>query len=111
MTRQHLLRALLLGLRGLGGVAVGLAHDVPAALRSNIGVLVLPGLARLARGLAFAGSTVGGHVRRRLAGLDRALARAVAALAHDRRLARLVRLLLRELAQRALVVHRHDLHP
>src|SRR5206468_10845991 len=70
-------------------------------------VLVLAGLADV-RGLLIA---VRHRVRRALTRLDRARPVEVAALADDGGLAGLDGLPLRGLAERALVVDRHDLHP
>src|SRR4051794_41283229 len=107
IARQHLLGGLGLGLL-LGAVAraprAGGASDLA---RRDSRVLVLSGLARVRRLLV----AVGRRVRSALARAHWARAVAVAALADHRRLARLFREPLGLLAQRALVVHRHDLHP
>src|SRR3954471_2497133 len=108
MAREHLLGGVLLGGRLRRLVGARLARGLAGALRRHRRVLVLAGLARLARLLVAVG---GRRVRGWLAHVDRTRAVAVAAGAHDRRLAGLERLLLGQLAQRPLVVHRHDLHP
>src|SRR3954452_13243193 len=107
MAREHLLLAagLRLGLRRLVGPRS--SRGITRSLRRDVRVLMLPGLAQLTRLLA----AVARHVRRRLPRADRPRAVAVAALGHLGELAGLDRLLLGELAERALVVHRHDLDP
>src|SRR3954454_10723428 len=107
MAREHLLRGLVSRLRLLGLARARRARGLGAALGGDRRVLVLPGLAHVA---ALVGG-VGPHRRPRLAGRDRARPGAVAALPDDGELAGLHRLLLRQLAQRALVVHRHALDP
>src|SRR3954452_12501118 len=107
MAREHLLRALGRRAGLLRGVGAGLARGLAGALRGDRGVLVLARLAGVARTVI----GVARHVRSGLARHDRARAVAVAARAHHRGLAGLDRLLLGGLAQRALVVHRHDLDP
>src|SRR3954471_8287540 len=107
IARQHLLRGLCLGL--LLGAVVGPACTRRAADlgRRHRSVLVLAGLTGAGRLLV----AVGRRVRSTLARAHRARAVAVAALADHRRLARLGCEPLGLLAHRALVVHRHDLHP
>src|SRR5436190_1713015 len=107
IARQHLLRGLLLDLRLLAGSGAAIASALAGACGGHGRVLVLARLAD-ACGLLVA---VPHWIRRRLTGLDRTRAVAVPALAYDRRLAGLHSLPLRLLAQRALVVDRHDLHP
>src|SRR3954462_902353 len=108
MAREHLLLARGLGFSLRRLVGPGSSRGIARPLGRDVRVLVLARLADVA-GLLVA---VGGRdVRRRLAGLDRARAVAVAVLGHARRLARLDGLTLGQLAQRALVVHRHDLDP
>src|SRR3954449_4282134 len=129
--REHLLlaRGLCLSLGRL--VGPGSSRGITRPFRRNVGVLVLAGLADVARLLvavadpvrsglaggdrtrAVAVAVLGGHGRRArgLAGSDRPRAAAVAVPGDPGRLARVDRLLLGELAQRALVVHRHDLQP
>src|SRR3954451_6003271 len=108
MTREHLLGRVLLGGRLRRLVRARLARGLAAALGGHRRVLVLAGLARLARLLV---AVAGRHVGRLLTRIDRPRAVAVAARAHDRWLAGLEGLLLGQLAQRTLVVHRHDLDP
>src|SRR3954469_20864932 len=97
MAREHLLGGVLLGGRLRSPVGARLARGLAGALRRHRRVLVLAGLARLARLLVAVG---GRRVRGWLAHVDRTRAVAVAAGAHDRRLAGLERLLLGQLAQR-----------
>src|SRR3954447_6553093 len=107
IARQHLLGGLGLGLL-LGAVARAARASGAADLaRSYGGVLVLTRLSGL-RCLLVA---VGRRVRSALAGAHRARAVAVAALADHRGLTRLGCETLGLLTHRALVVHRHDLHP
>src|SRR4051812_48786815 len=107
IARQHLLGGLGLGLL-LGAVAGSARAGSAADLARGHGcVLVLPGLARPRRLLI----ALGRHVWSALTGANRARAVAVAAFADHRGLARLPGALLGLLAQRALVVHRHDLDP
>src|SRR5436309_9504925 len=105
--REHLLLGLLLDLRLLGLVRTGVPRGLAGALGRLGGILLLTGLARLARLHPVAAL----RVRRGLAGAHGSGAVTVAVLCDHRRLARLDRHLLRALAQHALVVHRHDLHP
>src|SRR3954471_469966 len=107
IARQDLLRGLLLDLLLLGRASAVAPRGLTRAGRGDRSVLVLPGLAGRHRLLM----AVTRRVRRGLAGLDRARAVEVAALADDGRLAGLDRIALGRLAQRALVVHRHDLDP
>src|SRR3954471_3435270 len=107
IARQHLLRGLLLDLLLLAGGGPVAPRRLARTRRGDRRVLVLPGLTGRDRLLM----AVARRVRRGLAGLDRAGAVEVAALADYGRLARLDRIALGGLAQRALVVHRHDLHP
>src|SRR4051812_48333822 len=105
---EHLLAGLLLHLGPLGVGLAALARLLGGLLRSERRVLVL---ARLAGARGLVAAAVAGHVRSPLAGGNRTRAVAVTVLGDDGRLARLERLALGQLAQRALVVHRHDLHP
>src|SRR3954471_1282539 len=107
IARQDLLGGLLLDLLLLGRRGAASAGVAPGASRRDGGVLVLPSLAGRDRLLM----PVARRVRRALAGLDGARAVVVAALADHRGLARLHGPALCLLAQRALVVDRHDLHP
>src|SRR4051812_36691482 len=93
---------LLTGGRGLGLgrlVGTGSSRGITGALRRIVGILVLAGLADLTRLL----TAVARHIRRGLAGLDRAGSVAVAVLRDHRRLPGVDRLLLGQLAKRALV--------
>src|SRR3954463_2477512 len=107
IARQDLLGGLLLDLLLLGRCGAASPGVAPGASRRDGGVLVLPGLAGRDRLRV----PVPRRVRRALAGLDGARAVVVAALADHRGLARLHGPALGLLAQRALVVDRHDLHP
>src|SRR5438105_3251464 len=104
---KHLLLGLLLDLGPLAVVGAGVARRLPGPLGRGRGVLVLTGLAGLARLHPVAGGRVGVA----LAGADRARAVAVAVLRDHRGLAGIDRGLLLALAQDALVVHGHDLYP
>src|SRR3954452_1001201 len=107
IARQPPLRGGLLGLLLLGTVSAPRPCLAPRLAGRNCRVLVLACLSG-AGGLLMA---VAGRVRSALARAHGAGAIAVAALADHRRLARLLRQPLGLLAQRALVVHRHDLDP
>src|SRR4051812_9027565 len=107
IARQDLLGGLLLDLLLFGPARAVPARGLARTGRRNRSVLVLPGLPDADRLLV----TVAHRVRRRLTGLYRARAVEVAALADHRGLAGLHRVALSRLAQRALVVHRHDLDP
>src|SRR4051812_46678909 len=107
IARQYLLRGLFLDLLLLGGGLAAAARVTLGPLRRDGRVLVLARLAE-ARGLMV---TVPGGVRRDLARLDWARTVAIAALADHRGLAGLRGRPLGFLAERTLVVDRHDLHP
>src|SRR4051812_29030344 len=108
IARKHLFLARGLGLSLRRLVGPGSSRGITRPLGGLVGVLVLAGLTDVARLLVAVGS---GDVRRGLAGLDGAAAVAIAVLGDHGGLAGFDRLPLRQLAQRALVVHRHDLHP
>src|SRR4051812_32733087 len=107
IARQDLLGGLLLDLLLFGRArAIPARGRAPAGRRHRSG-LGLPGRPDADR----LPGTAAHRVRRRLPGLYRARAVEVAALADPRGLASLHRVALSRLAQRALVVHRHDLDP
>src|SRR4051794_17712850 len=107
IARQHPLRGGLLGLLLLGAVRASRARLATDLTGCDCGVLVLTGLAGVGRLLV----AVGRRVRSALAGTQGAGAGPTTALADHGRLARLLREPLGLLAERALVIHRHDLHP
>src|SRR4051795_2552064 len=107
IARQDLLGGLLLDLLLLGRARAAPTRSLARTRRGDRGVLVLAGLAGL-DGLLVA---VPRRVRRGLPGLDRARAVVVASLADHSGLAGLRGAPLGLLAQRALVIDRHDLHP
>src|SRR4051794_7237086 len=78
MAWEHLLLAGGLSFALSRLVGPGSSRGITGALSRHIRILVLAGFADRARLLP----AVAGHVRRRLAGLDRALAAAVTALGH-----------------------------
>src|SRR5437763_3531300 len=104
---KHLLLGLLLDLGPLAVVGAGVARRLPGPLGRRRGVLLLAGLARLAR----LHPVAGGRVGLALPSAHRAGSVAVAVLGDHRGLASVDRGLLLALAQHALVVHRHDLDP
>src|SRR4051812_18539818 len=107
MGREDLLLRFLFDLSPFAVRSAALSGILPGALCRRGGVLVLAGFAGPPRLLV----AVRGDVGVALARADRTGAVAVAVLGDDLRLARLDRLALGQLAQRALVVHRHDLDP
>src|SRR3954447_8183411 len=107
IARQDLLRGPLLDLLLFARRGAVPPCGLARTRRSDRGVLVLSCLAGRHRLLM----AVAHGARRGLAGPQGPPAVEVAALADHRRLAGLDRIALGRLAQRALVVHRHDLHP
>src|SRR4051794_2476842 len=107
MAREDLLPRFLFDLSCFAVRGAALPGLLPGAVCRRGGILALPGVAGSPRFLV----SVGGDVGVALAGAHGTGAVAVAVLGHDRGLAGLDRLALGQLAQRALVVHRHDLDP
>src|SRR4051812_45701421 len=107
MGREDLLLRFLFDLSPFAVRSAALSGVLPSALCRRGGILVLAGLARPPCLLV----PVRRHVRVALARADRPATVAAAVLGDDLRPPRLDRLALGELAQRALVVHRHDLDP